>query len=272
MRALAHSEASVSARSAAPGGAGGDHQPLLHEPLAGQVIAAADRAEHLLGTDRDLVEEELGVLEDERVHVGGGPLDDTPGRFLSTRNSVGARSEPTSACTMRKSATSPTVTNHFSPADPVAVAVALGHRLDERRVRARLLLGDGEAVAAVAVDGGDQVALALGRRAVAQGVGRTPDGVPQRVGELTQPLLDDHLLEHGQPLAAPLDGHVDGVELVLEGETADLGQRRVGQPAALLAGLLEGDHGLGQPLRAVAQLLLLRGVGELHGLAPVTWG
>ena len=28
---------------------------------------------------------------------------------------MGARSEPTSACTMRKSATSPTVTNHFSP-------------------------------------------------------------------------------------------------------------------------------------------------------------
>ena len=39
----------------------------------------------------------------------------TPGESLSTRNSVGARSSPASAWTIRKSATSPTVTNHFSP-------------------------------------------------------------------------------------------------------------------------------------------------------------
>ena len=45
----------------------------------------------------------------------GVRLTETPGWFLSTRNRVGARSVPTSACTMRKSATSPTVTNHFSP-------------------------------------------------------------------------------------------------------------------------------------------------------------
>src|SRR5215207_7384275 len=39
----------------------------------------------------------------------------TPGPSLSIRNSVGARSGSTRASTIRKSATSPTVTNHFSP-------------------------------------------------------------------------------------------------------------------------------------------------------------
>ena len=43
------------ARRGSTDGAGSDHQPLLDEPVADQLVTLADLAEHLLGAELDVV-------------------------------------------------------------------------------------------------------------------------------------------------------------------------------------------------------------------------
>ena len=93
----------------------GDHQALLDEPLAGELVAGADATEHLLGPDPDVMEAEDRVLEHEGVHVARRPLQDHTRGVLVHEKQRGLALGRTFAMTMKKSATSPTVTNHFSP-------------------------------------------------------------------------------------------------------------------------------------------------------------
>jgi hypothetical protein len=172
----------------------GDHQPLLHEPVARVIVSRPDLAEHLLGPDPHAVEHELRVLEHERVHVRRGPLHADPRRILVDEEQ---RRRPLVAGERLHDEKVGDVPHGHEPllaADPPPVAVGLGDSLNQRGVGPRLLLGHGEAVAPLAVDGRDEVALALFGSAVAQRVGRAPDGVPQGVGQLTEALLDDDLV------------------------------------------------------------------------------
>ena len=50
-----------------------DHQALLDEPLARQLVALAETAEHLRVRHLAALEHVLGVLVHERVHVAGAP-------------------------------------------------------------------------------------------------------------------------------------------------------------------------------------------------------
>ena len=62
-----------------PAAARADVDPLLDEPLVGQLVGPADRAEDRAGRDPDVLEDELRVAVGERVHVVGIVLSRTPG-------------------------------------------------------------------------------------------------------------------------------------------------------------------------------------------------
>jgi hypothetical protein len=179
---------------------------------------------------------------------------------LSTRNSVDVGEDDQ-------------VVGHVADGDEPLLAVqaeaaaggALGGRGDRGRVRSGVALGDRHAVTALAADAREQVALALALVAGAQRVRRAPDHVPQRVREPPELLLDDDLLEHAQPLAAPLGGHVDRVERVVADALGDLGVDLGRQAVALLARLLVDHDLVGQRAGAGTQLELVIGVGEVHG-------
>ena len=98
-RAIAHAVVSSSSRSIAPHAARRDPEPLLDEPRALQLVAAADAADHRVVADLDAVEAERRVpvrivVRERRV------VDDLDARArpASTRNSVGSPSA--SAITM----------------------------------------------------------------------------------------------------------------------------------------------------------------------------
>ena len=98
----------------------------------------------------------------------------------------------------------------------------------------------------------------------AERVGRPPDHVPQRVREPAELLLHDHLVEHAQPRSAPLGGHVDRVQPVVQDAPGDLAVDLRREAVRGLARLLV-DHDVGGEGRgAIAQLELLGGVGEIH--------
>ena len=161
---------------------------------------------------------------------------------------------------------SPTVTNHLTPVmrqpSPSGSAV-VG---DPGRIRARMLLGDGDGVAPLAADAGLEPALPLVRGARAQRVRRAPDRVPQRVRELPELLLHDDLLEHREVGAAPLGGHVDRVEPGVEHRLADVGELLAREAAVVLAVVLERHQAPRQLGRAEPELLEPLGVGEVHAL------
>ena len=60
----------------------GDHQALLDEPLARQLVPLPETAEHLLVRHLAALEHVLGMLVDERVHVAGPPRLAQPRRLL----------------------------------------------------------------------------------------------------------------------------------------------------------------------------------------------
>ncbi len=253
-----------------PGRARRDHQALLHEPVARELVALADLAEHRVGAEGDVLEGELGMLVDEGVHVARGAQDPHARRVLVDEKE-------------RRRALGHDVREHDHVVGDVAdrdepllavqrvaaVAGAVGRRGDRGRVRARVALRDGHAVAPLAADARQQVALALGLVARAQRVRRAPDHVPQRVRELPELLLDDDLVDHAQALAAPLGRHVDRVEAVAQDAVGDRAVDLGRQAVLLLAGDLVDLDVVGEGLRAVAEVELLGGVGEVHwGVRP----
>ena len=164
--------------------ASADHQPLLDEPVTDQVVALADLAEDLLGPDLDVLVDELRVLVDEGVRVPRGALDRQPGRVRvddEERRLVvdpGQREDEVGH-----------VTDGDEPllaVDDVRVADPLGRGRHRQRVGAGELLGHRDGVALLTADARQQVALPLLRRAGLERVGRTPHGVPQRVGQPSQ--------------------------------------------------------------------------------------
>ena len=165
---------------------------------------------------------------------------------------------------MRKSATSPTVTNHFSPLS----------RKPSPSGSATVSISDGSepAFSSVTAKQSRRSPRIAGIRkrsrwpAVQWRSALAGRHTASHSALVSWPsaLLDDHLVKHREPLTAPLRGHVDRVEAMLEGQAPDLGQGLVGQAAAGLARLLERDDGGGQALGALAQLVLLGGVGEVH--------
>jgi hypothetical protein len=241
-----------------------DHQPLLDEPVARELVALADLAEHRLLPHLHAVEPELGVLVDERVHVArraqdgdaGCVLVDEEQRRRALGDHVGEHDQVVGDVADRD--------EPLLAVDPEAAADPLSGRGDRGRVGAGVALGDGDAVAPLAPAAGEQVALALAVVAGAQRVRRTPDHVPERVREPAELLLDDHLVEHAQPLTAPLGGHVDRVQSVVADALGDLRVDLGREPVAGLARLLV-DHDLGsEGCGAVAQLDLVGAVREVH--------
>ena len=95
----------------------GDVHALLDEPLVRERVARADGAEALAVGQLDAFEAHVGWPTGKVCVKGGSSMIATPGP-LSTRNNVGPRSLPSSSFastwTMKKSATSPPVANHFS--------------------------------------------------------------------------------------------------------------------------------------------------------------
>ena len=166
-----------------------DPEPLLGEPGALQVVGAAERPEHRVRPDLDVeaqrrVPVRVGVRE-RRV------LDDRDARprRSGTRNSVGPSGA--TATTMITSATSPLVTNHFSPRiRQPPPGERLGGRLDPRRVRAGERLGHRVGVLRLAAQHRPQPAVDLllgpGRPDVV-GVRHVPG---ERVGRAAELLLD----------------------------------------------------------------------------------
>src|SRR5215218_9101718 len=70
------------AQSVAVRSARSDHQALLDEPVPGQLVALADPAEHRVLPHADVLEAELRVLVDERVHVARDAPDGHAGGVL----------------------------------------------------------------------------------------------------------------------------------------------------------------------------------------------
>ena len=150
------------------------------------------------------------------------------------------------------------------PGDPVAVAVPDGRCPHRRRVGACCFLGDRHGIAPLSPRRGDEVLLSLRRGAGQQGVSWPPDGIPERVGQAAERVLDDDLLEHGEPCAAPLHRDVDGLQARREHGFPD-GVVGIRPEAVVLLALILvfDDHGR-ESLRLPAQFGQPRGVGEFH--------
>ena len=249
------------------GGAGrprGDHEALLDEPVARKLVALADLAEHRVLADDDVLEAELGVLVHERVHVarraehgdagsvlvdeeeGGRALGQDHGQHDQVVGDVADGDEPLLAV------------------QAVPAVDALGRGLYGARIGAGVGLGHRHAVAPLAPNPRQQVALALGVVAGPQRVGRPPDHVPERVRQLAELLLHDDLVEHAQALSAPLGRHVDRVQAMVAHSLGHLALDLVRQAARRLARLLVDHDLLGQGPRAGLELELLGGVREIH--------
>ena len=79
-----------------------------------------------------------------------------------------------------------------------------------------------------------------------------------------------HLLQAGVALAAPLGGHVDGVQALVEHRADGAVELLAREAVLLVAGELERQQVLvAVAARALADLELLGGEGEVHGLASL---
>ena len=137
----------------------------------------------------------------------GRVVDDLdPGRSASTTNRVGRRSAPstTFAITTKTEATSPEVTNHFSPLSRKPRVGALGGRGDRRRVGAGVALGHRVGVVELAAQGGAEVAVDVLVGGVGPDVVGVRDVPVDRVGGAAELLLDQRPLDRRPALAAVL--------------------------------------------------------------------
>ncbi len=116
---------------------------------------------------------------------------------------------------------------------PAPVA-ARRRRAHAARVGTGALLGDGEAIKALAAAARQQVARALRRRAVLQRDRGLPRRAPNAAGRLAELLVDQHLLEQAEPLPAVLARMVDRVEPGGENLAVDRRENRLRQVAVLL--------------------------------------
>ncbi len=203
-------------------GAGADHQPLLGEPVAGQFEPRADLAQHGLRPDVHVLEGELGMLVDERVRVAGN-VGDLHARGVDIDEEHRRGVLGLHVCQHDQIVGD--VAHGDEPLLPVdhVAAVAVGRRggQSRREVRSGTGFRDRDRVATVAARTRDQVALTLLGRRVRERVGRAPHGVPQRVGELAELVLDHHLLEDGQARAAELGRRVDRLQARVEHRRLD---------------------------------------------------
>ena len=244
--------------------AGGDHQAFLGEPGPGDVVALAEPAQHRVFGDRDVGEGELGVLVDEGVHEARHPghldarcvlVDEEEGRLP-----VGARrGEDDHEVGVVADGDEPLL----AVEQPAIGGLGRGGR-QVLRVGARTGFGHRVAVAALAADDGFEVARALCGGAEAQGVGGAPHGVPQGAGELPQLLLDDGLFQDGEPGAAPLLRHVDGLQATGEDGLADLGVCLLREAVVLLAVDFVRGEGFGELARGALEARLAGGETEVH--------
>ena len=247
-----------------PDGARADHQPLLREPGPGQLIAPSDLTQHRVRGQLDVLEHELRVFVDERVHV---PRDtgDANARQLLVDQKEGGRVAGLDAGQNDEEVGG--VADRHEPLFPVETETTAGARGGRRhcqRVRPRLAFGDRNRVPALAADVRSQIPLALRRGARAERVGGAPDRVPERSRQPAQLLLNDDLLEHREAGTTPLGRHVDGLEAAVEHLPADRGMSLRAEPVIGLAGLLVRHDLSGQRGGPRLQLEESGGVREVH--------
>ena len=195
-----------------------DHQPLLDEPVLRELVPLADLAEHLRHrrrarrrTRRSGARTRTCACTSGCARAARRACPCPPGtRWPSPGRRRRARGPRRSRRRRRD------VTCHFSPSSTQSSPSRRAMVVTIDGVGAGAFLGDRVRVAALAADRRTQVALLLLLGAALQRDRRTPRDVPQRARRVAPPLLDQHLLEEVEPLAAVVDGVVDRVEAPVE--------------------------------------------------------
>ena len=199
--------------------------PLLDEPLVGQLVGPADAAEHGRRRDPDVGQHELGMPVGEGVGVVRVVLDDHPGRVV-----VDQEEGRPALVAVDDEAVEDHEVGVVRPGHEPLLAVedvlagrrvADGGRAERARVRAGAVLGDRVAPRALAPERRVEVAPALLRVRVEQDVVGARDVRPQAAGRLAELLVDQDLLEHGPALPAGLDRERPALQPRLDGGRPD---------------------------------------------------
>ena len=254
--------------------AGGDVDALLDEPGVLPLAAAADlagpaeyralRDDAVEAVGRVPVREDVGeqrVVND--LDAGARQVDQKQrGQQVASVEDVGHHDQEVRMVAARDE---PLLT-----ADAKAALDALRDCLDARGIGAGVTLGDGVGIGTFAGQGRAQVRLDLLGRAERQHVVAAAHQPPEAVRNASELLVDDDVLHHLPALSAVLGGMVTSDQLELTGQPTDLRLYVVGHAAAgLLGRYLVRDQGVGKAAGPRAQILLLRGEGEVHG-APIS--
>ena len=250
--------------------AGGDVDPLLHEPLVLQLVALA----HQLRPAQHRVRRQVAVEPDGgmavRVVVGEGRIVHhlDPGRVA-----VDQEQRRQQLAVAQHVHHHDEVVGHVAGGDEplLGAEVPAAGRLDRRagdrtRVRPGAALGDGVRVGALAAQRRAQVPLDLLGRPAGQHVVAARHVPPDRIGVAAQLLLHQHLLDVVPAAPAQLHRVVARVEPALAGLVADVAAVGLRQPPAgqLRRQLQRDQHLVHEGGGAGSQLTLPGGQCEVH--------
>ena len=274
-RWAANAVISSTSRSAAPRQRAADHQPLEAEPLVDEGHPGVLRPDQVGGRHPDVLERHDRVVVGDRVGVRRSADHADAGRVLvGDEQRLLAGVLPGGQHRLEEHVVGLVVRRHvpLHAVQDVVVTVARGRRLQVGDVGAGVLLGDRVALLAPALDGRQQVGLAL--VVVGHGgppAGRRGEAPGEGVGDPAALLLHEDLLEGAAAATAELGRDVRRGQAELDGAGLEPVGDVLGELAVVLLGvLLVGDQLVGEAARAGLQLEVV-GRESVH-VAPLSFG